>query len=68
MMRIKKDYESPSLSLRRIEMESGFCSASAEVTNPNKDSGRIDEHSINTGFGGDFSDSGWDPVTPPSSN
>ena len=61
MMRIKKDYESPSLSLRRIEMESGFCSASAEVTNPNnKDSGRIDEHSINTGFGGDFSESGWD--------
>lgn len=66
MMRIKKDYESPSLSLRRIEMESGFCSASAEVTNPNKDSGRIDEHSINTGFGGDFSESGWDsaPTTP----
>ena len=65
MMRIKKDYESPSLSLRRIEMESGFCSASAEVTNPNKDSGRIDEHSINTGFGGDFS-SGWDsdPTNP----
>ena len=58
MMRIKKDYESPSLSLRRIEMESGFCNASAEVTNPNKDSGRIDEHSINTGFGGDFSGSG----------
>lgn len=60
MMRIKKDYESPSLSLRRIEMESGFCSASAEVTNPNKeDIGRIDEHSINDGFGGDFS-SKWD--------
>ena len=66
MMRIKKDYESPSLSLRIIEMESGFCSASAEVTNPNKDSGRIDEHSINTGFGGDFSGSGWDtdPTKP----
>ena len=59
MMRIKKDYESPSLSLRRIEMESGFCSASAEVTNPDKASGRIDEHSINKDFGGDFS-SEWD--------
>ena len=59
MMRIKKDYESPSLSLRRIEMESGFCSASAEVTDPNKDSGIIDEHSINPDFGGDFS-SKWD--------
>ena len=60
MMRIKKDYESPSLSLRRIEMESGFCSASADVTNPDKASGRIDEHSINTDFGGDFSGSEWD--------
>lgn len=60
MMRIKKDYESPSLSLRRIEMESGFCSASADVTNPDKASGRIDEHSINDGFGGDFSGSEWD--------
>ena len=55
MMRIKKDYESPSLSLRRIEMESGFCNASAEVTNPDNANGRIDEHSINDGFGGDFS-------------
>ena len=66
MMKIKKDYESPSLSLRRIELESGFCGASAEVTNPNEDSGRIDEHSINAGFGGDFSGSGWDtdPITP----
>ena len=63
MMRIKKDYESPSLSLRRIEMESGFCNASAEVSNPDKTSGRIDEHSINTDFGGDFSESGWDDPT-----
>ena len=67
MMRIKKDYESPSLSLRRIEMESGFCSASAEVTKPGSDNGIINEHSINDGFGGDFS-SGWDtdPTTKPS--
>lgn len=59
-MRIKKDYESPLLSVRRIEMESGFCSASAEVTNPNSDNGKIGEHSINSGFDGDFSNSGWD--------
>ena len=59
MMRIKKDYESPSLSLRRIEMESGFCNASAEVTNPDNANERIDEHSINDDFGGDFS-SKWD--------
>lgn len=67
-MKIKKDYESPSLSLRRIELESGFCGASSEVTNPDKASGRIDEHSINTGFGGDFSGSEWDADPTGSSN
>lgn len=62
MMKIKKDYESPSLSLRRIELESGFCGASSEVTNPDNANGRIGEHSINTDFGGDFSGIGseWD--------
>lgn len=61
-MKIKKDYESPSLSLRRIELESGFCGASSEVTNPDNANGRIGEHSINTDFGGDFSGIGseWD--------
>ena len=68
MMKIKKDYESPSLSLRRIELESGFCGASAEVTNPNENSGRIEDHSINAGFGGDFSESGWDADPTGSSN
>lgn len=43
-----------------VEVESAFCGASSEVTNPDKTSGRIDEHSINIDFGGDFS-SGWDP-------
>ena len=56
----RKNYLSPSTFLSRIEVESAFCGASSEVTNPNKDSGRIDEQSINTGFGGDFSESGWD--------
>ena len=41
MMKIKKDYESPSLSLRRIELESGFCGASSNVTNPDNANGRI---------------------------
>ena len=44
-----------------VEVESAFCGASSEVTNPDKASGRIDEHSVNTGFGGDFSGSEWDP-------
>lgn len=56
----RKNYLSPSTFRSRIEVESAFCGASSEVTNPNKDSGRIDEQSINTGFGGDFSESGWD--------
>lgn len=49
-----------------VEVESAFCGSSSEVTNPNKDSGRIDEHSINDGFGGNFSESGWDtdPTNP----
>ena len=56
----RKNYLSPSTFRSRIEVESAFCGASSEVTNPNKYSGRIDEQSINTGFGGDFSESGWD--------
>ena len=56
----KKKYETPSVSLSRIEVENSICSASAEVTNPDKTSGRIEEHSINDGFGGDFSGSEWD--------
>ena len=51
-----------------VEVESAFCGASSEVTNPDKErSGRIDEHSINAGFGGDFSGSGWD-TDPTGSN
>ena len=46
-----------------VEVESAFCGSSSEVTNPNKDNGRIGEHSINTEFGGDFSESGWDTNT-----
>ena len=55
----RKNYLSPSTFRSRIEVESAFCGASSKVTNPN-DNGGIDEHSINTGFGGDFSESGWD--------
>ena len=42
-----------------VEMESAFCGASSEVTNPGPKSAGIEEHSINDGFGGDFS-SKWD--------
>lgn len=56
----RHEYLSPRTSRSRIEVESAFCGASSDVTNPDKASGRIDEHSINTDFGGDFSESGWD--------
>lgn len=60
----KKKYETPSVSLSRIEVENSICSASAQVTNPDNANGRIHEHSINDGFGGDFSN-GWDPDPDP---
>lgn len=56
----RHEYLSPRTSRSRIEVESAFCGASSEVTNPDNANGRIDEHSINNGFGGDFSESGWD--------
>lgn len=45
-----------------VELESGFCAASADVANPNADNGRIKEHQVNTDFttGGDFSGTDWD--------
>ena len=56
----RKNYLSPSTFRSRIEVESAFCGASSTVTNPDNANGRIEEQSINTGFGGDFIDSGWD--------
>ena len=43
-----------------VEVESAFCGASSEVTNPGPKSAGIEEHSIYDGFGGDFSGSEWD--------
>ena len=58
MMKMKKEYETPLLSVCRIEMESGFCSASAEVKNPDSELGRINEQNVESGFmsGGSFTD------------
>ena len=57
---MKKVYETPFTTHVRVEMESQLCAASSEVRNPENTSGGIDEHSTNTKFGGDFSESGWD--------
>ena len=62
----RKNYESPSTRYQMVEVESAFCGASSEVTNPGPTPAGINEHSINTGFGGDFSGLEWDadPTTP----
>ena len=56
----RKNYLSPSTFRSRIEVESAFCGASSEVTNPDNANGRIEEQSVNIEFGGDFSGSTWD--------
>ena len=59
---MKKVYETPFTTHVRVEMESQLCAGSSEVTNPDNANGRINEHSTNTDFGGDFSSNGseWD--------
>ena len=59
---MKKVYETPFTSHVRVEMESQLCAASSTVTNPDNANGRINEHSTNTDFSGDFSGTGseWD--------
>ena len=67
---MKKVYETPFTTHVRVEMESQLCTGSSKVTNPDNANGRIDEHSINDGFGGDFSGSTWDtdPTKPAQSS
>ena len=47
-------YEAPETKLFRIEMESGFCSGSADIENPEGNNGEISEQEVNTGFTTDF--------------
>lgn len=62
----RKKYESPLTEMARVQLEDGICAGSSNIQNPNENAGRIEEHKINTGFGGDFSESGWDadPTKP----
>ena len=57
-----KSYESPLTVRTQVALESGICAGSADVANPNNEYGKIDAHSVNTGFEGDFSTSDWDPT------
>ena len=56
-------YEAPVTERFRVEMDGSFCSASADVENPDKaEVGRIDAHEVNIDFStaGDFSAGSWD--------
>lgn len=58
--KMKKPYESPSTQCTLVEMEAGLCAASITKDDKSGVNGRINEHSLNKGFGGDFSESDWD--------
>lgn len=60
MKEVRKKYEIPSMERNLVELEDGFCAASAEVKNPNADNGRIESHEVNTDFKLDFSGDKWD--------
>ena len=53
----KKMYETPSTKRSLVEMEGGICATSTTVTNPDNTNGRINEHSLNKGFWGDYHES-----------
>lgn len=55
----KMMYVAPSTIRNSVELEGTFC-ASADVENPDTDSGRIVEHAINDAFEGDFTGTEWD--------
>ena len=63
----RKKYESPLTEMARVQLEDGICAGSSEITNPNKDAGRIEEHKINDTFEGNFSSS-WDTEPTSSGN
>ena len=61
-MNRKEKYESPWMERTLVELEDGFCAASADVKNPNEDFGRINAQEVNTDFtnAADFSGTDWD--------
>lgn len=60
MKKNKEKYESPLTKKTTVSLENGICAASADVKNPNKDNGRIEEHQVNTDFGFNFGEQQWD--------
>lgn len=57
----KATYESPQTTRATVSLESGICSASADVQNPdNETNGQIEEHEVNKDFDFQFKDQYWD--------
>lgn len=57
----KATYESPQTTRTTVSLESGICSASADVKNPKDEAtGQIEEHEVNKDFKFDFNDQDWD--------
>lgn len=55
----KATYESPQTKKTAVSLESGICSASTDVQNPNDANGRIEEQQVNTDFDFDFASQDW---------
>lgn len=57
----KATYESPQTTRTTVSLESGICSASADVQNPDDaKTGQIESHEVNADFDFDFADQTWD--------
>ena len=58
----KRKYDRPLMERVLVELEDGFCAASANVQNPNEDYGKINAQEVNQDFSNaaDFSNDSWD--------
>ena len=70
MKKRKEKYESPQTRRTRVNLESGICSSSANIQNPNENNGRIEEHAINKDFSDEFNwaNNSWDQVGDENNN
>lgn len=63
MKKGKEKYVSPQTERIQVELEQGFMRGSINPENPNSESGKIEEHQVNDGFGFTFDDNEWDNVS-----
>lgn len=63
----KHQYVAPDMKVTPIRVESGICSASAQITNEQIQQGAIENQTVNTDFKPTFdssgADNGWDVTT-----